>query len=58
MKVSELKVLVQALEDLGEKDAAVYYDDGRDGQSSLVSVKARLKRIGDQQQPEIVLVLS
>lgn len=57
MKIAELKILIQAAEDLGHHDIKVMIDDGRDGQDSYIDCHANLKDIGSQMEPSIILAI-
>jgi hypothetical protein len=58
MKISELKILIDAAESLGHSDARLVLNDSRDGNESYPAAKATLKKCGTQQDPDVMLVIS
>lgn len=58
MNINELKVLVDIAIELGHGQSRVYWEDGRDGESALVPVKARLKGNNEQMDPSVNLIFS
>lgn len=58
MKISELKILIDAAESLGHGDAKMVLNDSRDGNESYPTAKATLKKCGTQQDPDVMLVIS
>ena len=56
MNTKELKVLIQAAEDLGHDDVRLGIDDSRDGKWSVAFATAHLEKCGTQQDPNVMLV--
>lgn len=56
MKTTELKVIIDTAEQLGHTDIEMYYEDGRDGESSLTRIKAEVQNSGDQHSPQVIMV--
>lgn len=57
MKTSELKILIEAAEQLGHTDIQVFIDDSRDGNTSYTNATAELVRTGDQHDPQVILAI-
>ena len=45
MDIKELKTLIETLEDLGHTDISMWYEDGRDGMSNLVPIRAKASKL-------------
>ena len=57
MKTSELKILIEAAEQLGHTDIQVVIDDSRDGNTSYTNATAELVQTGTQQDPVVLLAI-
>lgn len=58
MKAKELLVLVESLINLAGGDARIFRNNGQDGKDDFTEVYAKLERIGDQRDEEIVLMIT
>ncbi len=57
MKASELKILIEAAEQLGHTDIQVVIDDSRDGNTSYTNATAELVQTGTQHEPVVLLAI-
>ena len=55
MKIAELKVIIETMEDLGHTDVNLVLDDSRDGQDSYPKAKAYVVKTDDQCEPCVML---
>lgn len=55
MKTNELKILIQAAEDLGHKNIDLVLIDGRDGEESYPKARAKIIKTGDQREEYVAI---
>lgn len=60
MKLKDLKIIIETLEQLGHKDVDLVYADGRDGEKSYVPVRVGVHTTKPEQvsKTEVQLVFS
>ena len=57
MTAKDLMLVLETIEGLSSlRDINVCFDDGRDGESSLVPVKAIIKNTGVQYDPQLTII--